>query len=80
MKTRSRTARVAERRVRHADVDYDKPIREKRLERTLAIGNAIASVAGVESKGTDRAFAVIAHGTSGAWVGHASRRASSARR
>jgi len=82
MKRKTFTSEVHARRnaVRHADVDFEALIREAQLERSAAIGNAIGSVVGLASRGIERAFALIAHGVSAAWVGHATQRPSGTRR
>ena len=52
--------------------DYERLIREARMQRSMALGNAIANVVGWASSGVARAFAIVAHGVSSAWDGHIS--------
>jgi hypothetical protein len=42
-------------------VDFDKLIREARMERSMAIGNAIAGVIAAASRGIERAIALLFH-------------------
>ena len=53
-------------------VDYESLIRRARMERSIALGNAIANGVGRLTSGIARAFAIIAHGVSSAWLGHTS--------
>ena len=53
-------------------VDYESLIRQARMERSIALGNALANGVGHLTSGVSRAFAIIAHAISSAWIGHAS--------
>jgi len=57
--------------------DFERLVQEARMERSIAIGNAIANAANAVCNGFERAFALIAHGVSSAWTGHAPRSADS---
>ena len=42
------------------NVDFDALVRQARIERSLAIGNAIASIVGAASNGIERAVRAVA--------------------